>query len=50
MPEYWIASPDEHSVDQYVLHDGKYKLAGTQTESITAVTIENLRVDLTKVW
>jgi Uma2 family endonuclease len=50
VPEYWIASPDEHSVDQFVLREGKYELAGVHTASITVATIENVRVDLTKVW
>lgn len=50
VPEYWIVDPDEHAVEQFVLRDGKYESDGSHTKSITVATIENVRVDLKKVW
>ncbi|MDA1052526.1 MAG: Uma2 family endonuclease [Planctomycetota bacterium] len=50
VPEYWIVDPDEHTVEQFVLRDGEYVSEGSHTKSITVATIENVRVDLTKVW
>ena len=50
VPEYWIVDPDEHSVEQFVWRDGKYVCEGAHTKSIAVATIENVRVDLAKVW
>ncbi|MEO8497188.1 MAG: Uma2 family endonuclease [Planctomycetota bacterium] len=50
VPEYWIVLTDDHAVEQFVLRDGKYVLEGTHSVSMTVATIENVSVDLTKVW
>lgn len=50
VPEYWIVDPGEHSIDQFVLRDGKYVLVGSHTKQIVPATIENVQVNLTKVW
>ncbi len=50
VPEYWIVDPNDHAVEQFVLREGKYVLEGTHSTRITVATIENVRVDLSKVW
>jgi len=50
VPEYWIVDPDEHTVEQFVLRDGSYVFEGSHAKSIAVATIENVRVDLIKVW
>ncbi|HRX79906.1 MAG TPA: Uma2 family endonuclease, partial [Pirellulaceae bacterium] len=50
VPEYWIVDPDEHVVEQLVMRDGKYELVGSHAVRITVSTIENVSIDLAKVW
>ena len=50
VPEYWIVDPDENMVDQFVLREGKFASEGSHAKELAAATIENVRVDLTKVW
>ena len=50
VPEYWIVDPADQAIEQFVLRDTKYVLEGRPMTSVTAATIENVRVDLTKVW
>ncbi|HRX78013.1 MAG TPA: Uma2 family endonuclease [Pirellulaceae bacterium] len=50
VPEYWIVLTDDRAVEQFVLRDGKYVLEGNHSSSMTVATIENVSVDLTKVW
>jgi Uma2 family endonuclease len=50
VPEYWIVNADEHTVDQFVLRDGRYALEGSHASRIDVSTITNVHVDLTKVW
>ena len=49
IPEYWIASPDEHRIAQLILQDGRYA-ESTETESITMRVAPHATVDLTRVW
>jgi Uma2 family endonuclease len=48
--EYWIVDLDEHVVEQYVLADGEYELAGKHANTLTSRRIPNVRIDLRKVW
>lgn len=50
VPEYWIVDPDNHVVEQFVLRGGKFEFAGSHAQCISVATIENVSVDLTKVW
>jgi Uma2 family endonuclease len=50
VPEYWIVDPDEHVVEQFVMQNGKYELAGSHGKKVTVATIDNVTIDLTKVW
>ena len=48
--EYWIADPDEHWVDQFVLQSGRYGAAVRELTKISAITIPDAIVDLHEVW
>lgn len=50
VPEYWIVQTVDRAVEQFVLQDGRYRLEGTHSLNMTVATIENVSVDLTKVW
>ena len=50
VPEYWIVSPDEHTVEQHLLEGSAYRLAGTHETEITFCGLEGVVVDLKKVW
>ena len=49
VPEYWIVLPEEHSVLQLILSDGKYS-EQEASESITMAVAPHVTVDLRKVW
>ena len=50
VPEYWIVSPDDHTVEQHLLEGGAYRLAGTHETSISFLGLADVTVDLKKVW
>lgn len=50
VPEYWIVDPEEHVVEQYVLHGSTYTLAGRSDRELVWRGLSDVRVDLTKVW
>jgi len=50
VPEYWIVHSDDHTIEQFVLRDGKYILEGAHENRIDTSTIPNVSVDLTMVW
>ena len=49
VPEYWIVSPEEHSVTQLVLVDGHYTEKRC-TDEITMSMPPHVKVDLKRVW
>ncbi len=49
VPEYWIADPLEHQVQQYVLTDGRYAQR-EHGEVVTLSYLDSVSVDLTQVW
>ncbi len=51
VPEYWIVDPDEQTVQQYVLVDGRYVDCGKHRDMLAVKTIENVTVALSaEVW
>jgi Uma2 family endonuclease len=50
VPEYWIVVPEDQAVEQHVLADGRYELAGSHATEIEYRGLPGVRVDLTKVW
>jgi Uma2 family endonuclease len=48
--EYWIVDPEEHCVEQFVLRTGDYSLLGTHAERVQVQLMDNVTVDLAKVW
>jgi Uma2 family endonuclease len=50
VPEYWIVDPAARAVETYVLADGAYILAATETERVTYRGLAGVRIDLAKVW
>jgi Uma2 family endonuclease len=50
VPEYWIVDPEEHVVEQYVLREGAYALAGSQDRDLVWLGLPDVRIDLTTVW
>ena len=49
--EYWIVDPDEKSVHQFLLNEGRtYEAAVILRERIEFHGAENVSVELTKVW
>ena len=48
--EYWIVDLEEHLVEQYVLADGRYTLAGKHAQAFTSSRIPSVRIDLSEVW
>jgi Uma2 family endonuclease len=50
VPEYWLVDPDDHTLEQYVLDRGAYRLEGKHAEAVTFSRLADVRVDLTRVW
>ncbi len=50
VPEYWIVDPDEQTVQQFELVDGRYIDAGIHRESISAKSIPDVTVNLIEAW
>lgn len=48
--EYWIVDPEEETVAQWVLQDGDYKLLGTHCDSFRCHSIQEISIDLARVW
>jgi Uma2 family endonuclease len=50
IPEYWIVDPEEMTIHQFLLTDGKYVLHGVQHSTIQAVVIDDVIIELNLVW
>jgi Uma2 family endonuclease len=50
VPEFWIVDPEEMTIHQFVLAEGKYLLRCIATTTIQAVAIDQVEVDLNRVW
>ncbi len=50
VPEYWIVDPADHAVLQYVLQDDTYPPPTHCTDEIKLTVVDDVRVDLTRVW
>ncbi len=50
VPEYWIVDPDEQTVQQFVLMNGRYLDCGKHRDKLVPQSIGNVTVDLTEVW
>ena len=50
VPEYWIVDPDEQTVQQFILTDGRYVDAGVHRESIAPKSIPGVVVNLIEAW
>jgi Uma2 family endonuclease len=49
--EYWIIDPEEESVEQYLLHDGKYKLHFKASQGIiTSKVISGFAIDIRAIF
>ncbi len=48
--EYWIVDPDEHVVEQHLLEEGAYRLAGRCERVLRSALIPEIRIDLTLIW
>jgi hypothetical protein len=45
-----VVLTEEDTVEQYLLEEGAYRLAGRFRDSIEFGGMEGVKVDLTKVW
>ncbi len=50
VPEYWIVDPQEHHVQQFLLHAGEYRLTGTHRERLQADSLPGVQIDLQPLW
>jgi Uma2 family endonuclease len=50
IPEYWVMSPFDRAVEQYLLENGDYRLAATAKETLRAIAVPGLEIDLREVW
>ena len=48
--EYWIVDPESRVLEQLILRDRGYELAGRHARSVTADVITAASVDLEQVW
>ena len=46
--EYWIVDPDSLRIEQRVLHEGRFRLAGTWQGRVASRAIPGVEVDLTQ--
>ena len=49
VPEYWIVDPWEHTLEQFVLRQGKYE-SRTVTEAVQPEFISGVVINLREVW
>lgn len=49
VPEYWIVDPDEHTVEQLILTDGKF-VARDHDQVVKLSIVPDVAVDFEKVW
>lgn len=49
VPEYWVVDPEEHSVGQLVLSDGKY-VSREHNEIVRLTILDGVSVNFADVW
>ncbi len=49
VPEYWIVDPSEHTLEQLVLHEGKYQ-SNTVSDEVHPKFVDDVVIDLAEVW
>jgi Uma2 family endonuclease len=50
VPEYWIVDPQQRMIEQWVLRERAYELAGRHADRIELQQLAGVAVDLTQVW
>jgi Uma2 family endonuclease len=50
VPEYWVVDGGARIVQQFVLAEQEYELAGEHGERVSFLALPGVCVDLTKVW
>lgn len=50
VPEYWIVDPERHVLEQHLLADERYELAGSHRLEVHYRGLADVRVDLGEVW
>ena len=50
VPEYWVVDTRKRVVEQHMLREGKYALAGTEADAIGFGGLPGVTVDLRGVW
>ena len=50
IPEYWIVDPDEHVVEQFLLVEDAYQLAGLRDKELSPADLPGVRIDIPRLW
>lgn len=49
VPEYWIADPFEHEIEQWVLREGKYERQ-PNSDSLCPTILDGVMIPLSEIW
>ncbi|MEX0867026.1 MAG: Uma2 family endonuclease, partial [Pirellulales bacterium] len=49
VPEFWLVDPENHTVEQLILRDGKYTVRD-HDEVVQLAILDQVTVDFSKVW
>ncbi len=50
VPEYWLVDPNDHVIEQFVLHGAVYELVGKHADEIRLQIMDCVDVNLKEVW